>query len=349
MTIQFRNLIFEGGGVKGIAYMGALQVLEQRGILSNITRLGGTSAGAINALLLALGYSNQEQLQLMQSMDFKKFMDNSFGIFRDLFRLITKFGWNKGDFFSGWIGEVIKEKLGSPKATFGDLQSSGRPLLYMVGTNLSTGYSEVFSAERHSDMPLASAVRISMSIPLFFTAIRYGDHKDVYVDGGVQLNYPVKSFDREKYIDMENESYAAKQTDYYEKENKDFIQVHPNRSPYVYNRQTIGLRLDTQEQIGIYRYNEPPKERTIKKFSHYAGSLINALMTVQENQHLHTDDWHRTIYINTLDVGTTDFSLTEEKKNALIQQGIKGVNEYFEWFNKPTESPENRIQEKSFS
>lgn len=32
MTAQFRNLIFEGGGVKGIAYVGAMQVLQQRGI-----------------------------------------------------------------------------------------------------------------------------------------------------------------------------------------------------------------------------------------------------------------------------------------------------------------------------
>lgn len=30
MTAQFRNLVFEGGGVKGIAYIGAMQVLAQR-------------------------------------------------------------------------------------------------------------------------------------------------------------------------------------------------------------------------------------------------------------------------------------------------------------------------------
>ena len=51
MTAQFRNLIFEGGGVKGIAYIGAMQVLDQRQILKDIRRVGGTSAGVINALL----------------------------------------------------------------------------------------------------------------------------------------------------------------------------------------------------------------------------------------------------------------------------------------------------------
>ncbi len=46
MTYNFRNLVFEGGGVNGIAYLGALEVLEERGILTDIERIGGTSAGA---------------------------------------------------------------------------------------------------------------------------------------------------------------------------------------------------------------------------------------------------------------------------------------------------------------
>ena len=44
---QFRNLVFEGGGVKGIAYAGAIGVLEERDILAGIQRVAGTSAGAI--------------------------------------------------------------------------------------------------------------------------------------------------------------------------------------------------------------------------------------------------------------------------------------------------------------
>jgi NTE family protein len=44
MAYHFCNLVLEGGGVKGIAYVGALQVLEEKGILSKIQRVGGTSA-----------------------------------------------------------------------------------------------------------------------------------------------------------------------------------------------------------------------------------------------------------------------------------------------------------------
>lgn len=55
MTYPFKNLVFEGGGVKGVAYIGAMEVLEDEGILDNIVRVDGTSAGSINAVLFAAG------------------------------------------------------------------------------------------------------------------------------------------------------------------------------------------------------------------------------------------------------------------------------------------------------
>lgn len=343
MKTQFRNLVFEGGGVKGIAYVGAMQVLAQRGHLEGIRRVGGTSAGAINALIYALGYSMQEQRDILDSTDFKSFMDNSFGIIRDVKRLTTKFGWNKGDYFSGWIEDLVKKKLGSKNATFKDLKKAGNPDLYVIGTNLSTGYAECFSEERHPEMALAKALRISMSIPLFFAAVRHGSRKDVYVDGGVILNYPVKLFDREKYIDMKNEAEAARRVEYYNRENAGFLLDQPDRSPYVYNRQTLGLRLDTSEEIALYRYNEPVAGKKIDDFFDYIKGLMSAVMSVQENLHLHSDDWQRTLYINTLDVRTTDFDISREKKNALINEGIAGAETFFKWFENKSENPVNRM------
>jgi NTE family protein len=41
----------------------------------------------------------------------------------------------------------------------------------------------------------------------------------------------------------------------------------PGRSPYVYNRQTLGLRLDTRKEIAQYRYNEPARGKPIKEFT----------------------------------------------------------------------------------
>ena len=66
MDYPFRNLVFEGGGVKGIAYVGTMRVLESKGILQNISRVGGTSAGAINAAMFAAGYSNNEMLKVLK-------------------------------------------------------------------------------------------------------------------------------------------------------------------------------------------------------------------------------------------------------------------------------------------
>ena len=74
---QFRNLVFEGGGVKGIAYVGALEVLDDRGILSDIGRVAGTSAGAITATLLALGATRDQVEAICRGTDFRSFMDAS--------------------------------------------------------------------------------------------------------------------------------------------------------------------------------------------------------------------------------------------------------------------------------
>lgn len=343
MAVQFRNLVFEGGGVKGIAYIGAMQVLSQRGLLKDIVRVGGTSAGAINALLFALGYDIQQQRVILHSTDFRKFMDDSFGIIRDIRRLKNEFGWHRGEFFTDWLGKLVEERLGNAQATFRDLKDAGCPDLYVIGTNLSTGYAETFSLERHADMSLTSALRISMSIPLFFAAVRHGTGNNVYVDGGVMLNYPVKLFDRLRYIDETNEAEAARYVEYYNRENACFLLNQPGRSPYVYNRQTLGLRLDTAEEIGLFRYGASPEEKEINSFTQYALALISAAMQVQENTHLHSDDWQRTLYISTLDVKTTDFNISDEKKEALILEGIKGAENYFKWFEDPLEKPVNRL------
>ena len=112
MEYHFRNLVFEGGGVKGIAYVGALEVLESKGILQNINRVGGTSAGAINALLLGLNYSPTETKNILRKLNFKNFLDDSWGVLRDADRLVNEFGWYKGDEFIKWIDDLIQRKIG---------------------------------------------------------------------------------------------------------------------------------------------------------------------------------------------------------------------------------------------
>ena len=339
MAYPFKNLIFEGGGVKGIAYVGAIQEFENRQIMKNIKRVGGTSAGAINAVLLALGYTLKDTQKILMELNFNNFMDDSWGIIRDSNRLISDFGWYRGDFFKGWIGDRIHEKTGNENSTFNDLSNLGFLDLYLVGTNLSTGFSEVFSAEHTPRMRVVDAVRISMSIPLFFAAVR-DFRKDVFVDGGVFNNYPIKLFDREKYIEVDDLAKHARKTNYYKAENKSKPKTS---SSYIYNKETLGFRLDSHLEIAVFRDGAEPPSEKIDDFFDYIGAVFRAILNVQENQHLHSDDWCRTIYINTIGVGTTEFDIDDQKKKKLVREGKKATDAYFNWYDKfdPNSPPMN--------
>lgn len=338
MAYNFRNFVFEGGGVKGIAYVGALDVFADKEIIPSIQRIGGTSAGAINAILLGLGFTTKETKNILWSLDFNEFLDDSWGIIRDTARLIEQFGWYKGDYFRDWIGKLIKEKTGNSESTFADLEAMkdkrGFKSLYFMGTNLSTSFSEIFSAEHTPRTCIADAVRISMSIPLFFAAKR-STRGDVYVDGGVLDNYPVKLFDRKKYLNSENFT----EPDYYKRINAQLESSERPISSYVYNKETLGFRLDTKDEISVFRdHAEPPHEK-VDNFFEYTWALIHTILEAQQNSHLHNDDWARTVYIDTLGVSTTDFNLTDARKKELVKSGREGALKYFEWYDQADAKP----------
>ena len=340
MAYHFKNLVFEGGGVKGIAYAGALEVLDEKGVLPAIERVGGTSAGAINAVLLGLGYDTGDVKEILWGLDFNNFLDDSWGVVRDTDRLIEQFGWYRGDFFRSWIGALIEGKTGNPNATFRDLQvmkeECGFRDLYFVGTNLSTGFAEVFSHEHTPRICIADAVRISMSIPLFFAAKR-SPRGDVYVDGGMLNNYPVKLFDRRKYV-VEH----AVETEYYSAHNQSLSADGVEFSEYLFNQETLGFRLDTAKELVVFRDHAEPPSREIDDLFSYAWGLVQTLLNAQESRHLHSDDWHRTIYIDTLGVETTEFDLSDERKEALVSSGRDHAEDYFRWYDDATSRPSNQ-------
>ena len=174
--MQIKNLVFEGGGVKGIAYGGALTRLDELGIFQNIKRVAGTSAGAITATLVAVGYSAHEISDILSQTNFNDFADDDPGFFKDIFRLLINYGWHKGDKFTAWISELIANKLGKADLIFSELYTlanadSKLKQLYVVGSNLSKQRSEVFSHETTPGMKIKDALRISMSIPFYFQAV----------------------------------------------------------------------------------------------------------------------------------------------------------------------------------
>ena len=68
----FKNLVFEGGGVKGLAYIGVLEILDTYNILPQIERVAGTSAGAITATLTSFKLNAKEIRDLSNTLDFSK-------------------------------------------------------------------------------------------------------------------------------------------------------------------------------------------------------------------------------------------------------------------------------------
>lgn len=314
---NFKNLIFEGGGVKGIAYGGALTELERLGVLSGIERVAGTSAGAITAVLLAVGYSHQEVSDIVADTDFNKFADDSIGIVRDARRLISHYGVHKGDVFRKWIGRLIANKQGKKDLTFAQLNEKKNTLaLYLVATNLSDQAVEIFSHEHSPNVPIRDAVRMSMSIPLYFKCVRYGEDKDIVVDGGVSLNYPLNLFDHTRYLSKPENGLKV---DYNTCEG------------YVFNHETLGFRLDSKNEIECAQNSFANVPKDIDNFVDYAEALLSFIYSMANKKHLHSNDWNRTVFIDTKGVQTTEFDLGKDKISALISSGQQGVTTHFSW------------------
>ncbi len=293
----FRNLVFEGGGVKGVAYGGALEVLEQSQITPQVEKVAGTSAGAITATLVALGYTAAEFVEIMMGLDFEKLEDGS-----DLggpLRLVEHYGWFKGDYFLNLMESYVGRKAGDGRATFRALREAGGfKDLYVFGTDLSQQAVQEFSYRRTPDVAVADAVRISMSIPFFFEARGY--EGNVYCDGGVLNNYPVSTFD---------EQYTAPDPE------TGHTMLH--RTP---NAATLGFHLDNLDQ---------PPPRPIRNVKMFAVSVFDAVLNIQNILlKANPGDERRTVFINDLGVKTTDFRLSDQTKWELIAQGRIATSAY---------------------
>ena len=136
-----------------------------------------------------------------------------------------------------------------------------------------------------------------------------------------------------KFIKLISEGDLSEYTpEYYENINSGFIDSERTISEYVYNKETLGFRLDTKEEISVFRDHAEPPHIKVDNFFDYSWALINTILEAQQSSHLHSDDWLRTVYINTLGVQTTDFDLSECKKEELVKSGRDGALKYFEWY-----------------
>lgn len=191
MTI--RNLVFECGGMKCIAYAGALQALHDRGLLGSIRGVAGSSAGALMAMLLALRYTPQQIRRALLDTDFSTFHGRL-----EPLHIASRYGLSRGDGFYQWIVERLLQAGYTEDLRFSQLADSALLDLRVYATDLTEKTVREFSAAATPDVPVGQAVRASMTIPLMFDAWQFpggvpDDH--YYVDGGVVLGYPIHAFD----------------------------------------------------------------------------------------------------------------------------------------------------------
>jgi NTE family protein len=315
---QIKNLVFEGGGIRGVAYAGALQELEDRQMLYNVQRVAGTSAGAIAATLVALGYSPSEISEEIAGLNIKKFADGK-GIFvGGTKRLVKYYGWYRGDKFTKWLSELIRARTGKENITFKELDDLSKKdkrfkQLFITGTNLSDQKQVVFSALTYPDMEVRTAVRVSISIPLFYQAMvldekggvikkkKYQAKGKVFVDGGIIANFPVKIFDYACFADPSGDSAR------------------------IINRETLGFRLDRKEQIMYDMENKGLAPYNIARFKDYIEAFYNILIENLNRQNLTEEDWKRTVSINTDGIGPKIKKLSAKEKELLIMNGRDAV------------------------
>jgi len=324
---QITNLIFQGGSTKALSYMGALEKCLNEKLFSfeNIKRVGGSSAGSMTALLIALGFSLNEIKEIMFKQDFKKellddeacaiqILKNSKGLsaydyIKAGLKVYKRYKENKIS-FSGlklreYIESFVEKKLGS-NATFQDLhyrvmcRNSGENFkhLFVTGTELITKRFEVFSHIHTPNMIISDAVRISCGIPIFFQPhafwIRDSDNQRVidperkntmFVDGGIAKNFPIDMFDT-----------------FYRKKNIEYYHI---------NTQTLGFRIVVED-------------KQTKKPIENIRYIFNKCTHICEESNLfyHRDNnTERTVQINMPIVDSINFDLSSENKMELIEFG----------------------------
>jgi NTE family protein len=245
--------------------------------------------------------------------------------------LVKQYGWYRGDEFATYLSELVARKTQNPNLTLGELHALAQQQparfrdLYTTGTNLTLQRVQVFSYETNPTMRVADAVRISMSIPLYFRAVLLdaqnnvltGDPKpgqpvQVLVDGGLLANYPIDLFDYPRYLPAGTPAATA--------------DAHGR----VHNPETLGLRLDRAEQIPLDnaaagRQQLAPYD--IHDFNTYVGALYT--VALENLNPLQPSDWKRTVSINFLGFSPKIKRVTDAQKKQLMDSGHQGVQDFF--------------------
>jgi NTE family protein len=302
---QYADLVFEGGGVKGIGLAGAYAALSERGFEPKC--VAGTSAGAITAALVAVGYSSAELDRILLELPFSDFKDPDWwdkaGTPGKLVSLIREKGIYEGKFFQDWIAELLEAK---GRTRFGNVsfEQDDRPekgyRLKVIASDVTHRRMLVLPDDADhlgvepDELEIAYAVRMSMSIPIFFEPVVHknpktgGEH--LIVDGGMLSNFPVWLFDAE------------------------------GREP---RWPTFGLMLVEPDPKVPLGHRIGGEDHGVPRGSliDYLKSLASTMMAAHDRLYLENATFARTVPIPTLGVGTTEFDIAPDRVRSLYESG----------------------------
>lgn len=301
------DLVFEGGGVKGIGLAGALCVLEERGFRPQ--NLAGTSAGAIAAVLHAAGYGARELRDEILSLDYLSFQDRAWEDEVPLvgapLSILKDRGLYEGRALEAWMRERLAAR---GVRTFRDLvhplyadDERYRWRAQVVASDLTARRILVLPRDARTfgvepdDLDVALAVRMSAAVPFYFEPVRLTDRETgrehLVVDGGMLSSFPVWIFDVDGEPDWP----------------------------------TFGLKLVEPEPRAPLGERAGPEGGGVVGF---VQALVGTMLEAHDRLYLEQADFARTIPIPTLGVRTTEFDLAPERAVALYEAGRRAAEEF---------------------
>jgi NTE family protein len=312
---HFVDLVCEGGGVKGIGLAGAHAVLEERGYQPQ--NVAGTSAGAITAALIAAGYTAAEIREVVFGLDFRQFEDESWvdrvPLVGKPLNILLETGIFEGDRFLEWMRGLLAAK---GVRTFADLRTQWTDPKYtsrlqVIASDVTARQLLVLPRDAGvlgldpDALEVALAVRMSMSIPIFFEPVRVEDaatnHEHVIVDGGMLSNFPVWLFDCSDEEEPDWPTFGL-------------LLVEPDpKTP-------ISARLPEPEHA----------PRGARGLVSLLSGMVHTMMEAHDRLYIEKAQYARTIPIPTLGVHTTEFDLTHERAQALYHSGRQAAETFLE-------------------
>jgi NTE family protein len=313
------DLVFEGGGVKGIGLAGAYRELADRGYRPEC--VAGTSAGAITAALVAVGYTGAELEDIvLKQMHFQDFEDptflNRFGTPGEMLQFFKSRGMHSGNYFLNWMRERLEAKGITKFGQLGNQQPTNDKRSYrlqVIASDLTARSMLVLPRDADQlgidpdELEIAEAVRMSMSIPIFFEPVlfKHGQtgQEHVIVDGGLLSNYPIWLFDS------------------------------PDDTPPQFP--TLGMLLVAPGQKAPLLPAPAPDAQLpdVGSDVDFLKAIAETMMQAHDRFYVEQANYARTIPIPTLGIGTTQFNISPQQAQELFNSGKTAAAQFLDTWN----------------